>query len=1232
MPSNKRLTISLIMTNSFTGGFLTPEEQEKFNAPAQPVETEQPQVQEEKEEEKSYLISKDSGISQFINKAGELLQGASDAVQNAQYNGGLGEGNTDIDEALQDVQEQDGVIYEAGRAVLGSPANLSEKLAGGVSFAGDVVGGIADAAGIVERDETDIPWNTNYEYLDLDLTGAETKTVAGGIVQEALSFMLGGGAVGGAAGALGLGAKGQAVAGLGGDFILDYFSSSDGGNLSNLIQSGPLANPLSEALAHQDDDNEHLRRLKNSIEGLIPGLGVEAVMHWVRGLRAGKAVITDGGTPQQAKAAYDAEIAKGPQGPNVEAALKENQANSAKPGEPGFYEPNERAARKADTDDINDIAISQGERTPAIDGGTVGDGKQAIQSSELIKYQGVEELAQVIAEKKRFVDIKRISESLRLQPKEYVQDTFKAVADYALGADVHDAFDSLRFTNTQNVKGVDAGGAVVLRVLMEDITTQMARTAENITELDFKNIDSRTQVLELLEEAKAFATIKKEATMFSSYNLSNWKEVPLELVESVKKANKEMSAKFDQWTDIFRNGTPEEIAAAAPEFKKFVNTLVVTKGDPTSTGQVLGGAFKYGFQALESANVLSLLTSPLTHIRNISGTAYAVLERPFAESLGYAVQGKWKESRQALSAFDSIHVSALDALRVGRMSIGAEASLVSAGSKMDLPAHRNRQALENIIRTTSGKEKWMAERMLSLHNMFNSPWFTWSGKALQVEDDAFKTLLANMDIRRQAAIEADRIAFEKGGTADKGEIFTRLRNEKLSPSGQILDHELIRAAEEATFQTELKGMMKAYSDGLDQMPGSRMLIPFRRGPHNLNVFALNHTPVVTRLTSEWKHVMKHGTEQQKAIMRGNAAIGYAYVSGAIGLTAAGILTGSGPAPGTKERTAWERKNKPHSIKVYDKDGKSTWVSYKGLPGVEVVFSVMADAFDLAAELPDTTAGEIFAAATYFITNAITDRSFFQGMVNASAVLDSRNWTLRGIQGGVGGFLNNTIGNAGLRRQIEKGLGDNMTEYRNWLTATIDVVTAGVPGFITEQLTGESATKVDRIDVLTGQPMKRGTEHWLNSINPFTVTQRDASPLVRSLAEIDYPINEALVNRLDGVQLNGEERNVVATGMYAGGEFAEQLQIKLGSKPWQDLYKDWEKRRLAGEAEPKKDALWYKELNSLVARYRKKGLDALRNGSGDIEERFRERAASANIGAGQGSANSKLDAVNELLQF
>ena len=132
------------MTNSFTGGLLTPEEQEKFNAPAQPVETEQPQVQEEKEEEKSYLISKDSGISQFINKAGELLQGASDAVQNAQYNDGLGEGNTDIDEALQDVQEQDGVIYEAGRAVLGAPANLSEKLAGGVSFAGDVVGGIAD--------------------------------------------------------------------------------------------------------------------------------------------------------------------------------------------------------------------------------------------------------------------------------------------------------------------------------------------------------------------------------------------------------------------------------------------------------------------------------------------------------------------------------------------------------------------------------------------------------------------------------------------------------------------------------------------------------------------------------------------------------------------------------------------------------------------------------------------------------------------------------------------------------------------------------------------------------------------------------------------------------------------------------------------------------------------------------------------------------------------------------
>lgn len=79
-------------------------------------------------------------------------------------------------------------------------------------------------------------------------------------------------------GGYGLTARVAASAGLGMpvDFVL---GDSDGGNFSSLIQSFPqLANPITDYLSHKDDDSKLYRRLKNVMEGVPLGVASDYLL------------------------------------------------------------------------------------------------------------------------------------------------------------------------------------------------------------------------------------------------------------------------------------------------------------------------------------------------------------------------------------------------------------------------------------------------------------------------------------------------------------------------------------------------------------------------------------------------------------------------------------------------------------------------------------------------------------------------------------------------------------------------------------------------------------------------------------------------------------------------------------------------------------------------------------------------------------------------------------------
>ena len=450
-------------------------------------------------------------------------------------------------------------------------------------------------------------------------------------------------------------------------------------------------------------------------------------------------------------------------------------------------------------------------------------------------------------------------------------------------------------------------------------------------------------------------------------------------------------------------------------------------------------------------------------------------------------------------------------------------------------------------------------------------------------------LIALVVVGEHAAVEADKIAQAAGKQGDKGDIYKQLIQKKIGQNGEILDSQLIKSAEDATFQTELDGMAARFQNFVNAAPLGRQLVPFIRTPHNILVYGAQHVPGLTRFTDEWKHTMKFGTPEAQAILRGRAALGYVYFSGAAGLASAGLLTGNGPLD-PEERRMWRRNHEPMSLKVGDK-----WVSYKALPGVEHIFSTVADMTETIRDYPPETASELLASGAYFLANAVANRSYFQGYVEAAALLDPRNWTKDGMIKAVGDRLNTTLGGAGLRNQFENFQRENMYEYRTWMDGVAGKVTGGVLG-----------NKVPTVDVLTGQPLLNGYENPWNSVNPFKVVGKDVSPLVEGLADVGYSLNDVITGSVDKAQLDPEMEKVVREGMYDDGNFPRALKAVLNSESFKREHQRWLDKRGEYDQEKKEESAWYKRLSRVVNKYRAKGVRSLRSDKSSVGEAFRDR--------------------------
>ena len=391
--------------------------------------------------------------------------------------------------------------------------------------------------------------------------------------------------------------------------------------------------------------------------------------------------------------------------------------------------------------------------------------------------------------------------------------------------------------------------------------------------------------------------------------------------------------------------------------------------------------------------------------------------------------------------------------------------------------------------------------------------------------------------------------------------------------------------------------MKRVADSLNAHDEMKQFIPFIRTPHNVNVYAFQHLPYLARFTDEWKHTMKHGTPQQKALMKGREAVGYLLVGTGGTLAMTGNLTGNGPAD-PELKKLWLKDHAPMSIKF-----GNTWVSYKSIPGAELIFSAIADTGQIIKYLNPTDADKLWGQFVYTIANSITDRSYFQGFIELSSALNPKAWTTEGVTKAAGERLNLVFpitGGAGFRNQFENVMKSGMYEYRNSLHAVMGKMTGGIVG-----------DKIPTIDVLTGEQMVTGYENPINAISPFKIAKKTASPLAKELSTLQYEFSDAVIKKLHGVDLNIEDQQEIRKLMYDNGKFPKALNAYLKSSQFKAQYKNWVDNQGTIDSVDRKQSKWYKDISTIVGSYRRQASTKFLNSGNDIADNFKSRIGQSN---------------------
>lgn len=768
-------------------------------------------------------------------------------------------------------------------------------------------------------------------------------------------------------------------------------------------------------------------------------------------------------------------------------------------------------------------------------------------------------------------------------------------------------------------------GILVTKSLIRDTALQINEIATNAAalreagELDGNSFDRVVDRLVTLLDLHKYTAQKTGSTLnIFKFNAETFDD-------AAEAANNELTrGQIREWAlrvkQLQRSSDPK----AQEEMDKLIQAMVLAGGDPSKTVRFGAVAVRQGIGALTQSMYQSMLSGPITHLRNVFGNSYSLLERPFSTYLRGALKNDkaLRDSSVAglhgmFNGFGDAWQTALTTLRTG--------DSVNFEQKFVVDDFETRAILEQMqLAARTDGEKVAAGFLYNTYRALNNPWLSWPSRALMASDDFFKSMSARYRMHSKAMYEAMAHSAED---ADVDFLFNKYIegfSKGIDPqTGRILDKDLLDYAERVTFQNDPGSFMNSIGNAVDQFPMGigRLFIPFVRTPANLIGYGLEHMPIISRAMRQYSETyqaaIKSGDQLLMAEMEGREATGALLVGTMVMLGLSTDVTGNLPFD-PAERNAWREEGRPPmSIRVGNK-----WVSYASFEPVNSMLSIVADAMRLVKVGGADAAGTVMRQLQYSIMASYTEKSFLAGISTLGEMLNPRALTDPSGMSFILNSANTILPYSGVRRAFANALDPYLKETRGELDR---MLVAAAPGFGRDLATVTSP--------ITGKQIRSTGGGIFNAVSPIRVYDVDTDPVVRKLTEIGYPTNQMLKRGHDNVELLPQHRERLAQILAKSG-LRNALNETFNRPAWKQMAEAFKGRPITADmlvsGEDASTPPHIKQVNKLISSFKKAALRRL------YEEDAEYRALVAKsrdtqIRALQGDFGPNPD-LEELLEF
>lgn len=943
----------------------------------------------------------------------------------------------------------------------------------------------------------------------------ESKTAPGRAVEKISQFLTAFVPVAGQLSKIGsiakLGTFSQAlVKGAAADFLA--FDAAEE-RLSNMLQEIPsLANPVTEFLAADKDDNQITGRLKNAIEGLGLGAVSESVMAGLRLTKAARAAKEGKKTAVELLAESDDIIRK----------LNTNR------GTPVV----EKLLPKLAKFDSKIVSAATEEFKSA---GTLS-------TKTLVEMDTVGDLLQTVKSASKITKAKLPDSIKTLSDSAIARRAAKTIS--TLGGQQEDAI--LAFWRSQNDIALDE---IAEQITAADMMESMARTIQQKA-AEVGTTRSADQIAESILLLNKFSALQNRVLNIGS---SFGKGLQLQ-----KNINKQLllSNKLVRDAFIEESGGDGVVLELMESLKRLPtsgeDSLAAVSKTLLQTNAVGGKIFR----ATQEIFVNGLLSGPTTSIVNFMSTALNTFALPIKGFMGAALSGNSIQMKAFMKQFGTLFGSLGDGMKAaknfwrtgegldGLAKVTSQSDVIQTGAVSTESFTQFKNTLLGSFIDAAGQVVRAPTRALGSADMFFKMLAFKSGVVGDLTEKGLSLVAQGADseaLGRQilsladgklddlvrassesrAGLEAVNSSIEAGakGLQQKSiveETASRLLAEGSEQTQGAIADALdfgLRVADESTFTADL--IPGTIGHKIQQFtlrhPTLKFVMPFVRTPLNLTKQAGQHVfsivslddipiPAISRIQKQQLADLAAGG-LRASIAKGRTAAGMAIISSTALLVDRGLITGRGPTDPQARKAMMEAGWQPYSLKVDDK-----YISYSRLDPLSTLLGLVADLYDLHDQTADEfgeISSNLMSSLALATSRNVTNKTYLQGLSNLISVLEGDERT--GMQ------ALKSFGSAAVPNVIPQVIGtlsgdDAIREVRT----IFDAIQARIPG-LSEGLMPKRNLYGEVVERRRGRILGVN-DKFAGVVSPYYVSEATSDPALEEMSRLGYTVRPPAIKQ------------------------------------------------------------------------------------------------------------------------